>query len=78
MLEPKTPMSAKRIKNINRGTQRTVKQWAKYYLAQLAVDHQEALNAYIAELPTKHQESVKNEIDRLARMTLTRRGFEWT
>jgi hypothetical protein len=58
--------------------EKTMKQWAKYYFVQLAVDHGDTLRGYINELPASHQEAVKAEIDRMIKLTTTRRGFEWT
>lgn len=73
----KQQASARRIKNVQRGQDRTAKQWAKYFFAMLHVDHSETVNEYLDELPQSDREFVKSEMARMANMITKRKGYEW-
>lgn len=73
----KSHASARRIKNVARGHERTAKQWAKYFFALLHQDHFETVNEYLDELPASDRELVKDEMARMAKTITTRKGYEW-
>lgn len=67
----------RKIKSTRFHDARTAKQWARFFFAELLIDHPETVNEYLDTIPSNHRNSVLDEMKRMAKMITTRKGYEW-